>query len=484
MKNLQRFRFIGFMTLGIAACPSAHAVASGDEHILQLVQGLLKDKDRKIELLEARIQHLEQKLEATEVAAEKKAAIPLPETVTAPAADTATAKSESTVGSKLQALDKKIEAIKEAAAGNGLLMSGFFDINAKTSNSTDQTFSVGSVELDLDYVHDDHFGASTALVLCGNSSSADFGAPGAVFCGNSGPGGLSGGNTMAGIAVALVDYHLFNDRIPPRGRIFNNQGMHIQAGRFDLPFGTDYQYFANKDRITISAPLTTSRMQLGGYNSDGIRSYGSWDIFNYSAFWTDAVYANDGHALGGRLGMLLGQNTYTVHHDNPEGIELGVSHLSELDGGNNIRNTVYGADLSIGYGMFRLQNEFMLLQAHQQVFLDDNGNIIPGPASNPFGKGHQLGYHSTLIADLESRIKLPLRAFVRYSRWQPSQRLGLDFDGSTVAINDVSMLSLGFNYKLSDHLRLKFEYDDTLGTWTAERYFDKKLGIAQIVMSF
>lgn len=68
---------------------------------------------------------------------------------------------------------------------------------------------------------------------------------------------------MAGIAVALIDYHLFDDRVPPRGRIFNNQGLQIQAGRFDLSFGIDYQNFANKDRVTVTVPLTTSRMQLG-----------------------------------------------------------------------------------------------------------------------------------------------------------------------------------------------------------------------------
>jgi hypothetical protein len=118
------------------------------------------------------------------------------------------------------------------------------------------------------------------------------------------------------------------------------------------------------------------------------------------------------------------------------------------------------------------------------VFLDGGGNIVLNTTDTSFGKGHQLGYHTTLIADLESFIKYPLKGFVRYGRWQPSQHLGLDFDGSTVAINNISMLSLGLNYKFSEHLRIKFEYSDSLGTQTAEHYFSKKLGIAQIVMSF
>ncbi len=464
--------------------PPAFASAKDDEHIRQIVQGILKEKDQKIEQLEARIRQLEQERSTV-------AAAPPPEitpTQSAPAEPIKTAaaeKTDSSVSSKLKEMDKKIGELKEAASANGLEISGFFDVNAKTGNSTDQTFSVGSVELDLDYVHNDHFGASTALVLCGNSSNANYGAPGAIFCGNSGPGALSGGSTMAGIAVALVDYHLFNDRIPPRGRIFNNQGLHVQLGRFDLPFGIDYQNFANKDRVTVTAPLTTSRMQMGGFNADGIRSYGSWGMFNYSAYWTDALYANDGHSIGGRLGMALGQNAYRIHNSNPEGIEFGVSHLSELDGENRIRNTVYGLDLSMGYGLLRWQNEVMLLQAHQTTLIDNGNNIGTELAYRPYGKGHQLGYHSTLIADMQGIIKHPVLAFARFSRWEPSQQLGLDYDGaSTVAIGDISMLSLGFNYKFSDHLALKFEYNDSLGTETSERYFDRKVGIGQMVMSF
>jgi len=468
------------LLLGLATPSAAYGSAAEDEHIRRIVQIMLKEKDRKIEQLEARVRQLESE-HSTAVTVQHQQATPV---MTEPAKTAASGKIEPTVSSKLQDLGKKIDELKDAASANGLEISSFFDVNAKTGNVTDQTFSVGSVELDLDYVHDEHFGASSALVLCGNSSNADYAAPVAITCGNSGSGGLSGGSTAAGIAVALVDYHLFNDRIPPRGRIFNNQGLHIQAGRFDLPFGTDYQNFANTDRVTVTAPLTTSRMQLGGYNGDGVRSYGSSGRFNYSVFWTDAMYADDGHAIGGRLGTALGQKAYSVHHPDQEGMEFGVSHLSELDGDNRTRNTVYGADLSIGYGWLRWQNEIMLLQAHQELTLDGEGNPVLDDVGNPIGKAHQLGYHSTLTANLESVIKHPLLAFARFSRWQPKQDFGLDFDGSRVAIEDISMLSVGFNYQVSDHLHLKFEYNDSLGTSTTERYFDKKLGIGQMVISF
>lgn len=485
------------LVVGLAFPLGVRAKTTDDAHIRQIVGDMLREKDQKIEQLEARIRQLEQEKRVAPAAVAEQggptkspvAEAPQPKPVVADGSKkTAGSGDDSTVSGKLRALDKKVDELKAAAEAHGLDISGFFDINAKTGNPTNQTFSVGSVELDLDYAHDEHFGASSAIVLCGDSPGVGSSAPAHISCGNSGPGGLGGGG--AGFAVALVDYRMFDDRIPPRGRIFNNQSLHIQAGRFDLPFGTDYQYFANKDRITITAPITTSRIQDGGYNADGVRSYGAWNMFNYSVFWTDALYANDGHTIGGRLGMSLGQNVYTVHRNKQdailEGIEFGVSHLSELNANNNIRNTVYGADLSIGYGMWRMQNEVMLLQGHQHLFLDADHNIslTATDTSTLFGRNRQLGYHSTLIADLESFIHTPVRAFVRYGRWQPSQKLGLDYDGRTVAVNDIEMLSLGFNYKFSEHLRVKFEYNDSLGTETAEHFFSKKLGIAQIVMSF
>ncbi len=472
---------VSLMLLGTPAYSAEHASEQSDAHIRQIVESLLKEKDQKIQQLEARIQQLEKPATSKQKGNESEAAVkPAPDNddgVKGPGSIASeqyvASKSDNSVVSKLGDLGDEIAELKQAAAEKGLDISGFFDVNAKTDNATDQNFSVGSVELDLEYAYNDHFAASSALVLCGNSSGAEFSAPAAITCGGSGPGGIGAGG--AGIAVALVDYHLFNDSIPPRGRIFNGQGFHIQAGRFDIPFSTDYQNFANTDRVTITAPITTSRMQFGGYNGDGIRTYGSWKIFNFSAFWTDAMYANDGTSVGGRVGMTIGQNTYRIHNANPEGIEVGVSHLSDLDKHRNLRHSVYGADLSFGYGFLRLQSELMWLQSHE-AFIDDN-NIN-------YGKPDELGYHATLIANLEKFIDQPLSVFARYGRWQPDNRIAEDYDGSLVAINNVSALSVGVNYTFSEHFKLKFEYTDSLGTSTQERYFDKKLGIAQMVVSF
>lgn len=463
--------------------PVAHAAADAagvsDEHIRQIVESLLKEKDQKIAQLEARLQQLEHtpKVVANppsqpNVTADAKAPEKMPaETEKAPD----TKHEHGVIASKLNDLSEQVDELKEAAKEKGLDISGFFDVNAKTDNSTDQTFSVGSIELDLEYNYAEQIAASSALVLCGNSPGANFFAPTQITCGGSGPGGINAGG--AGIAVAFLDYHWFDHSIPPRGRIFNNQGLHIQVGRFDLPFSSDYQNFANKDRVTITAPITTTRMQFSnGMNSDGVRSYGSWNMFNYSVFWTDGMYADNGTTLGGRLGVSLGQNTYRTHKSNTEGIEFGVSHLSDLDKNRNVRHSVYGADLSLGYSFLKLQNELMWHKAHNNFESADGTTVL--------GKPNELGYHSTLLANLESFISYPITAFARYGRWQPHNRQADDFDGQLVAINNISALTLGMNYKFNDYFRLKFEYTDTLGTSTQERYFDKKLGIAQMVVAF
>jgi len=466
----------------VMAAGRADTNAASDQHIRQIVENLLHEKDQKIEQLEARIKQLETKqnpdtksLPQTKPALAKVEAENT-ETDSSVEGEENLAKSKTSntsILNKLGDLGEEIAELKESAEEKGLDIKGFFDVNAKSDNSTDQTFSVGSVELDLEFAYNDHFAASSALVLCGNSAGVDYSAPAAISCGGSGPGGLGGGG--AGIAVALIDYHQFDNSIPPRGRIFNNQGFHIQAGRFDLPFSTDYQNFANSDRVTVTAPITTSRMQFGGFNGDGIRSYGSWQAVNYSVFWTDAMYATDGTSVGGRLGLALGQNNYLSHSHNPEGIEFGVSYLADLDKDDHLRHAVYGADLSLGYGFLRLQNEFMLTRA-EASFIDDAGVN--------YGRPHELGYHSTLTADLKGFINYPVIAFVRYGRWEPTNRRAQDFDGALVSVEDISALTVGFNYRFNDYLKVKFEYTDSLGSATTERFFDKQLGIGQMVVSF
>lgn len=483
------FFYILLQVMLFATASSVYANSTEDEHIRAIVSTLLREKDQKIAELEARIQQLEQNqsrrnpstAEDVQSKVQSKQQVVMP-VISAQTAEKSIPKStheEASINSQLRNLSHKVDELKNAALEKNLDISGYLDINAKTSNSTDQTFSVGLLELDIAYNYDEHFGISTGLALCGNSANADYEtAPAHITCGNSSLIGY--GKGAAAIAVGLIDFHLFDSAIPPRGRIFRNQGFHIQAGRFDVPFGSDYQNFANKDRVTITSPITTVRLQQGGFNGDGVRSYGSWGQLNYSVYWTNGVY-DTGTSVGGRLGMILGKNPFRLHSHHVEGFEFGVSHLSEFDGHENLNNSFYGVDASFGYGMLRIQNEFMLLKGHKLTAstYDSTGDPLS------YRKDQQLAYHSTLIWDLEEWLDKSILVFARYGRWQPKLYYVIDsYNNNVVAINNISMLSLGFNYQFSKNLRLKFEYSDSLGTRTGEHYFDKRLGMAQIVLAF
>jgi len=334
----------------------------------------------------------------------------------------------------------KIKAVDESAKENGLEMSGFFDFSLQATSNPSNVFTLGAVELDLEYAYKENFAVSSAFVWDGGTAE---------------------------IGVAVVDFHLYDHSIPARGRIFSGQGFHFQAGRFDLPFSTDYQYFAAPDRISVTAPMTTERIQKGGFGGDGARLYGSWNQLNYALFFTNSAYEDKGSSIGGRLGIALGQNTFRLHDSDELGIlELGFSHLTDLDADYNVRSTVYGGDLSFNYNIFSIQSEFTWLTQHE-----DAKEI------------NEYAYHVTLVTDLQSLVKFPLKSYIRYGQWSPDYASIIDEDES-FAVEKISRLSFGFNYTVNDYLQLKFEYSNSLGSETEEPDFNKHLGTAQLVVAF
>ncbi len=424
-----------FLSISLAKADSS----LNEQDIRLIVKELLQEKDSKIQLLESRIQQLEAKLK------NQNASVNVDKTTSAIKDQKAI---DNSFSDKLAEIESDVSELKSTAAENGLEITGFFDFSARTENSEENTFSLGAVEIDLEYAYGEHFAASSALVWDGDSAE---------------------------IGVAVVDFHMFDDAIPARGRIFSSQGFHVQAGRFDLPFSTDYQYFAAPDRMTVSAPMTTERIQQGGYNGDGVRFYGSWNIVNYAAFWTNSVYEDEGTSVGGRLGISLGQNSYQLHNQHSNGnLEVGISHLTDLDGSDNARNSIYAADLTFNYGLLALQSELAWLESHETLFDANDVNL---------GRPDEFSYHVTLIADLATVVLYPVKTYIRYGQWNPSHSHIVDGDES-YAIEDISRLTVGFNYTMNDYLQIKFEYSDSLGTETEESDFEKQLGTAQLVVAF
>jgi hypothetical protein len=338
----------------------------------------------------------------------------------------------------------------EGALGT-LGLGGFMAVDADSGDPTTDGLAWGDPELDLEYGYGEHFAASAALLWSEHRPQ---------------------------VAVALLDYHLFDDRVPARGRILQEPGLHLQGGRFDLPFAVDYQYFAPPDRPNISAPFTTERIQQGGFNGDGVRGYGSWHNVDLSLYWTGAMYAEHGDAIGGRVAYAFGRNPYRFHQSSglPR-LDLGFSYQVDRLRGGELGDRVYGLDLGLRYGIWELIGEALWHQAHETQVDADGVDL---------GKPDEHAFHLSLVADLQDALGLPLSAFGRYEQWRPGYQLLLDpeDDTQTYRVRSLPRVTVGLRYDLGEHVVVKLEYADTLGRATEEPDFVGRAARVQLVARF
>ncbi len=214
----------------------------------------------------------------------------------------------------------------------GMSLSGFFDAGA-TNQAGTSSVSMGDFELDLAR----EFGKTTQISA-------------AVVMNDEGPS----------LAVGFVDVHLFGGMIAPRGRLPIEKGFHVQIGRFDVPFGQDWQYFASKDRTELSAPLTTETIMDGGYNDTGLRILGNTQSGNYSAFVLRGH--GPGHVFGGRLGLTPFDSPYRLK-PRTRRFEAGVSMLRDLDGRGGSRARFLALDSEAQLGPCRARAEHLRKKA-------------------------------------------------------------------------------------------------------------------------
>jgi len=130
--------------------------------------------------------------------------------------------------------------------------------------------------------------------------------------------------------VGFIDYHTSGGRIAPRGRLWAEKGFHIQIGRFDVPFGNDWQFFASTDSVSVSRPITTELVMDGGYNDEGIRILGNDGDMNFNLFVMRGF--NAGRLIGGRLGLTPFGEPFTLKTAREQNnFELGLSYLYDAD---------------------------------------------------------------------------------------------------------------------------------------------------------
>ena len=277
--------------------------------------------------------------------------------------------------------------------------SGFFDINASDFKERDNPWDIGPVELDLEWEYGENFSVAGALVF--EDGAADVG-------------------------VAFIDYHYHQSShsISPRGRIFYDPGFHVQLGRFDVPFGLDYLYFATPDRETITPPLIADYVMDGGWNDDGARFYGSYKFLDYSIFTTNGF--NEGLAYGGRLGFYPLRNPFRLHKEITDKLlEIGVSFA--VDDSKKIftrDENLLGFDGQFTLGPVEIRGEYI----RRQIFT----------------QGATLsGFYGAVKYTFES---FPVYAIVDYGEFKQT-----DFERA-------KRLSFGITYKVLDYAAIKFEY--------------------------
>ncbi len=366
-----------------------------------------------------------------------------------------------------ETLETRLSAFKdeliETLAGeeSPLKISGFFDVTLESPNERDRPFEFGALELDLEYPFNEHYTVSSALVWDGDTAE---------------------------VGVGIVDYHWFDDAVPARGRIFDEPGFHLQAGRFDLPFGVDYQFFATSDRPNISAPLTTERIQLGGYNSDGARLYGTWKTFDYALYAVDSLYGDNGGTVGGRIGFFPWRDPYRLHRfGGNRSLEFGLSYLQDMDNHGDGRDRVYGADMTLNYKMFHLVAEWMKRDSDPHVLHRAPSLVQPDvEIVRDLGQRSETGLQVSLVTDLETIVNRPVSLFCRFDAWDPDYDFLVDAEDDTLAyrVKNTQRVTFGVGYNVTDSIRLKLEYYDYLGDGTREPGFDDSRAMVQLVARF
>jgi len=270
------------------------------------------------------------------------------------------------------------------ARAQGFVLGGFFDMQASTRGGADEGLSFGDVELDLERDLAKKVQLSAAVVM--NGDGAD-------------------------LAVAFVDVHFFGGRMASPGPLPVEKSLHLQAGRFDVPFGQDWQYFASKDRPELSAPFTTEQIMEGGSSGIGVWVFGSTQELDYSAF---ALRLESGvDVRGGRVGFAPSVQPF----------KAGFSILEER---GRRRTRFLAIDSEAEFGRCRVRAELVRKESL------GSDSAISG--------GTQSGWHLTAAYAAGTIAGIPLMPYARYD---------------TAA--RVSRFTAGMNVNVSRFLVLKFE---------------------------
>lgn len=180
---------------------------------------------------------------------------------------------------------------------------------------------------------------------------------------------VSAGGQFA-LGPSFLDYHFLPDgEHHPRGW-YGHSG--IQAGLFDIPFGTDWRYFSSVDRPSISAPFLTDRLLAAGWTDVGAQIHYDNKGFSANIYganglqWdngTDAVFlTGDDNALTVPLTAFSNGKTYggRFGYKFPFNLEFGGSYAKgDYRAGVEADMTLAGGDFTFERGPLTVRGEYV-----------------------------------------------------------------------------------------------------------------------------
>ena len=318
-----------------------------------------------------------------------------------------------------------------------LSLSGFFDVAARDRRSEENVFAMGDFELDLARELGRSVQVAAALVV--NDDGAE-------------------------LAVGFLDVHLLGGLVAPRGRLPVEKGLHVQLGRFDVPFGNDWQLYAAKDRVEASAPLTTEELLDGGGNDVGLRVLGSDGTFGYTAYALRGE--GSGSAFGGRVSIA----PLDVPFRFPPRLglfEVGVSLLHDVDDDGRTERTALAFDAQMRSGPLSVRSEYV------------RADVRPNGESPV--RSVRDGWHVTAAYDAgDLPGGVPLTPYARYDTVRGDE-------GPEAGTGRTSRVTVGANAVPFAPLKLKAEYRRTLeapGAVRAREGFGRDAWLVQAVVAF
>jgi hypothetical protein len=344
-------------------------------------------------------------------------------------------------GGTISEIKEKISDIEETIEEEtGIEFGGFFDVNATAYEDDPNTFAIGDFELDIEKSVGSNFQIGSALVFNDEGSE---------------------------LAVGFIDFHLFGGNISPRGRLFEDEGLHLQIGKYDIPFGNDWRYYASVDRLSVSAPSTTENVMDGGYNDIGMRMLGNFVSINFNFYVLRGI--KEGNSFGGRMGFTPFNNPYTLKTKKVQLFEIGASYMYDIGRSGEMEENAAAIDIESKISPVGLIAENSIRE-----------NVIDNLVRD--------GYHLTLYLDFNDLFDWP---FILYSRYDffKSQIEG-DYEILAIPVKNgklnkenekLQRINAGVQINLYDICFYKFEYLHSLKN---EYHLSNNQMFMQLVITF